>query len=304
MSIEKNYMAKIAMNKSVLKEYANGSSNRVVYLNNGDEFQICLFNPETFTVGAELSINGTKENGLIVIRPGERVWIERPIGKQRKFKFETYEVEDSDEVAKAIRNNGEVYVRFFKEKEKVHYTFTPITYVSNSWSDNGLIYNGNSNMPLGSSICTHITDPGLTKINGKIDSVSTSVTSDLALTLNNDNTCSCKSFASNHIKQIKRGISNNNTFGGAALGLNDSVVPEKATMETGRITTGSYSSQEFSRVDLDFETYAYKSETIKLLPMSRKPYTNSDLQKIYCTECGRKLNSKFKFCPYCGAKCI
>ena len=43
-------------------------------------------------------------------------------------------------------------------------------------------------------------------------------------------------------------------------------------------------------------------EEIKILPMSEKPYTASDLQKIYCCECGRKLNTKYKFCPYCGTK--
>ena len=46
-------MAKVAVNKSLLKEYNNSEqSERVVYLNNGDDFQIQLFNPERTTICA------------------------------------------------------------------------------------------------------------------------------------------------------------------------------------------------------------------------------------------------------------
>ena len=53
---------------------------------------------------------------------------------------------------------------------------------------------------------------------------------------------------------------------------------------------------------MDFENYPFSTETIHILPMSQKPITSSDLQKLYCPNCGRKLNQKYKFCPYCGAK--
>ena len=33
-------------------------------------------------------------------------------------------------------------------------------------------------------------------------------------------------------------------------------------------------------------------------------YYPSDIKKIYCTNCGRKINTKYKFCPYCGTKCV
>ena len=75
------------------------------------------------------------------------------------------------------------------------------------------------------------------------------------------------------------------------------------TIETGRISEGGYSSQKFNNVNIDFEYYPFKTEVIKILPVSRKPYNSSDLNKIYCTECGRKLNPKYKFCPYCGTRC-
>ena len=47
MSIRRNEMIKIGVNKSQLKEYVIDGKN-VVYLNDGDEFQIKLFTPFTF----------------------------------------------------------------------------------------------------------------------------------------------------------------------------------------------------------------------------------------------------------------
>ena len=64
--------AQIAKNKSLLKEYeCNGT--RTVYLKDGDEFQIQLFNPETTEVGAEVYINNERLSNIIILRPGERV---------------------------------------------------------------------------------------------------------------------------------------------------------------------------------------------------------------------------------------
>ena len=51
-----------------------------------------------------------------------------------------------------------------------------------------------------------------------------------------------------------------------------------------------------------FEYYPFSTEKIQILPSSQKPVTASDLQKVYCSNCGRKLNTKYKYCPYCGAK--
>ena len=53
---------------------------------------------------------------------------------------------------------------------------------------------------------------------------------------------------------------------------------------------------------MEFEYWAFRTERIKILPESRKPYTSNDLKKVYCSNCGRKLSPKHKFCPYCGTK--
>jgi len=73
-------------------------------------------------------------------------------------------------------------------------------------------------------------------------------------------------------------------------------------LETGRISEGRYSNQKFDTVNMDFEYWPFRTETIKIFPLSRKPYNANDLRKLYCSNCGRKLNTKYKYCPYCGSK--
>ena len=112
--ITNTQMAKVAINKSLLKEY----DNRVVYLKDGDEFQIQLFNPKTYTIAAEISINGVSCGTKLVLRPGERVWLERYFDCPNKFKFTTYEVDNTPEVEYAIKNNGKIVVKFYAETIK------------------------------------------------------------------------------------------------------------------------------------------------------------------------------------------
>jgi len=305
MSIEltnSDCMAKLAMDKSILREYANNSNNRIVYLNNNDEFQIQLFNPESFTVGAEISVNGEILQGMLVIKPGQRIWLERPMmGNNKKFKFETYTVEDSAAVEKAIKNNGEIRIRFYKEYQR------PITITTYQTSYPRVLYNNDilyssdcaTTNYLNTDNCCSKSFSGLNANNlslnsdnlsfsSEINTLTTKISSNIETAVSNaaSNTrCMTKTISANRIEPEK---------------INE---PEKAVKETGRIGSGSVSYQNFHTVDNEFETWAYRTETIKILPMSQKPFTNSDIQKKYCVNCGRKLNPKYKFCPYCGVKC-
>jgi hypothetical protein len=91
--------------------------NQTVYLQNGDEFEIELFNPTTNKVLAKIEINGNSIGGLgIVLRPGERVFLERYLNDSKKFLFETYKVSGkSYKVEQAIKNNGDIVVKFYNE---------------------------------------------------------------------------------------------------------------------------------------------------------------------------------------------
>ena len=289
-------MAKVAVNKSLLKEYNNSEqSERVVYLNNGDDFQIQLFNPERTTIGAEVYVNGEKLSGILVLKPGERIWLERFTDKSVKFKFSTYNVEDgySEEVQNAIADNGVITVKFFKERKKNYWWYDDTSNHIKVTYDN----------LVNDLVCT--TDTALKCRNGISVINSFETNSAMNNLLKPESTyskeCTCKlSSEADSISSYSCGSSVNEKSFKDSYG-NDNL---SNTIETGRISECGYSSQKFNNVNIDFEYYPFKTEVIKILPVSRKPYNSSDLNKIYCTECGRKLNPKYKFCPYCGTRCV
>jgi len=56
-----------------------------VYLKNGEEFEIELFNPSQSTVLSKIKINGNYlSGGGIVIKPGQRVFLERYLDDAKK----------------------------------------------------------------------------------------------------------------------------------------------------------------------------------------------------------------------------
>lgn len=86
-----------------------------VYLKNGTEFEIELYNPTSDTVLAKIEFNGKPIDGGIILRPAERVYLERYITTPKKFVFETYMVDDTDESKDAIADNGKVVISFYRE---------------------------------------------------------------------------------------------------------------------------------------------------------------------------------------------
>lgn len=285
-----NKMAKVAINKSLLKEYSTNEDSRVVYMNNNTEFEIMLFNPETYTIGVEIYINESKLDGMLVLKPGQRCWLERYLNDNKKFKFSTYEVEDNNEQVKhAIRNNGNITIKFYRERNEKLYKLI---------NDGNYWLNHNLNEPL---ISNPLGNPSISPFVYKTTSVNnaSSIVDDKNQIMNDTRFCS---------------TSLNNTINTSGIETSASTLDEDSVkclsksfssnklFETGRIEKGNHSNQKFESVHNDFDNYPYKSEYIKILPMSRKPYNVNDLNKVYCTNCGRKLNTKFKFCPYCGSK--
>ena len=279
---EKKSMMAIAIAKSICKEYSTSSYSRVVYLENGQEFQIQLFNPHNFTIGAEIFINGERLSNYLVLKPGERIWLERYLDIKKKFKFSTYEVEGNDkDVQEAIKDNGNIEVKFYKEVRKKDFPNYPITTIdyfrTTEWRPTTLISQPND----------YVEDHWSTTIS--------------------TNNCSDNKFCTTHtnysnpcIDTLTTGDQGNLvSFCASSISTN---MPDEMICETGRIEAGSTSNQEFDNVNIDFEYFPFVTEKIKILPISQKPFTSNDLQKIYCTECGRKLKTNYKFCPYCGSK--
>ena len=273
--MENRNLAKLAIRKGILKEY-NNSGERIVYMEHGDEFQIQLFNPYTYTIGAKIEINGKNLSNTIIIKPGERIWLERFLDSPDKFLFSTYTVNGtSREVREAIKNNGNIIIKFYKEEEyrptvQMYYPYSIKTTNEPdvTWATSTCYYND------GGSI-------------GAVDAV---------------NTAHCVSNANYNSKSITSSISTASIINNALTSLSADVKPISKKIETGRVERGSHSNQKFDYVNINFEYFPFRTEEIKILPKSQKQYTSSDLEKKYCPECGRKIKDKFKFCPFCGTR--
>lgn len=271
--------ANIAVNKSRVKLYKKAGQLPTYYLQKGQEFQIELFNPTTDTILAKITLNNKIiSQGGLVLRPGQRVFLERFLDVEKKFLFDTYEVSNTSEVKEAIKNNGDFKVEFFKES-----VTNPILLVNNGtlrtdgifrpWGGNNY---QNINYTAGySSMTTSNSAPyTLTSVTtGNAYYGSSSTMGSLSTT---------NLSTENNLRNTKRSTK---------------------TIETGTVEQGSKSEQKFNTVDKTFDTFAFYSVECKILPISQKINTSEDLNvKKYCTNCGAKLGKTDKFCSQCGNK--
>lgn len=93
-------------------------NGKMVYLKDQTEFELELHNPTEEKIKAMIFMDGKaiSFSGL-VLKPGQRVFLERFLDDDRKFKYETYDVDDILESKNAISNNGRVCVKFFRESK-------------------------------------------------------------------------------------------------------------------------------------------------------------------------------------------
>jgi len=114
MMLEKNPSVIITTNGDEKKIYENNK----VFLNNGDNFEIRFFNPLQEKIGAEIIFNGQKKNdGLLVLRPGEDISLDRFLGESKKMLFDTYEIDGGNsDAVKAAEVNGLIEIKFYKEQ--------------------------------------------------------------------------------------------------------------------------------------------------------------------------------------------
>jgi hypothetical protein len=261
--------ASITRNRNRAKIYGDS-----VYLKDGENFEIELFNPKTARVLAKIQINGNSiSDSGIVLKPGERVYLERFIDSNNKFVFETYEVENSNVVMNAIRNNGLVEVFFYDEVTTSSYDFYPGSITINtgtgpyrSYSTYGITGNNGPSGIVG-TYCSGTHDGFY--YSGNSDSFGGSTVNNLFTTSNSVNT------------SVKSSLNN---------------------IETGRVEKGDSSNQIFETVNGSFRSIACSNISIKLLPESQKPIESSSIRN-YCTNCGTRMKKQsWKFCPSCGTK--
>lgn len=278
--------ANLAINKSRIKLYNSVGSLPTYYLEKDTEFQIELFNPTSDTVLAKIELNGNAiAQGGLVLRPGQRVFLERYLDIAKKFKFDTYEVSNTAEVRKAIAENGDLKVQFFRESKPYYNTGITITTSGNGWFN--------------STLGKYHTGTPTDFLRGNITSTSTGSAGGAGtLTSGIGNTASYNVNASNSTSPCMDSLSDTqstNTIRTRSL--------SKKSIETGRVETGSHSNQEFQYVDKSFDYYAFHTVEYKMLPVSQKVNTTEDLNvKRYCSNCGAKHKNGNKFCPTCGNK--
>lgn len=259
----------ITKSKQRVKQY-----DQTVYLQNGEEFEIELFNPTTDKVLAKIEINGNSIGGSgIVLRPGERVFLERYLNDAKKFLFETYKVSGkSSEVEQAIKNNGDVVVKFYSEY--IEYNNHLVIGNVNTWTQ-----------PIWYGTTDIITTNNATTTNITTDSFGEN-------TLFYTNASFTSSGTKSFDDKVKRSIKTREV-----LSANKS-----KEIETGRVEKGSNSNQSFTYDYSKFNSWHFAESVWKILPASQKPIMKEDLV-LHCTECGRKRKKDtHKFCPHCGTK--
>jgi hypothetical protein len=238
-----------------------------VFLEDKEEFEIELFNPLTVSVLADIKLNGQSisKTGLVV-KPGQRVYLDCFIDDKKKFKFSTYEIENSGESLDATQNNGLLEVFFYKEDvitldnwqrkfdriivEK-YYPYNPYP-----WHNPYTVWYGTTN-PYNTVITTN--GSGI---------IGTTTTSNAYYSSNNVVNCSYTS--SVDLSNLNIGGSNNMT------NIN--------SIETGRVEKGKVSKQKFTEVEMDFERNYISSTIIQILPESRKPVETKEIKN--------KINAK------------
>jgi hypothetical protein len=151
-----------------------GKKKNKVYLRNGDNFQLKLFNPLQERIGVQLKMNGVKvDNDLLILKPGQEITIERYIGTNRKLTFNSYDIDTSnmsqeryEQAVKSIEKNGVLEIVFWNEKQpQPAQVFTSVPHYTGQ---------GYYNYPISGSSMTTQTNPtviinGNLEVNGNLD---------------------------------------------------------------------------------------------------------------------------------------
>jgi hypothetical protein len=162
---------------SVKRNRSKQYDNKTVYLQNNEEFELELFNPTTYKFLAKIKLNGNYISSTgIVLKPGQRVFLERYLDDAKKFKFETYTVSNSKESLDAIQKNGLVEVEFYQEFVPSNFTI----YTTPTW------YNGFGSITTGGSNVLYSTNSNSSNLNLVSGSISNTSNASFNIKQNKD----------------------------------------------------------------------------------------------------------------------
>ena len=266
--------AHITKKKSRLKVY-NG---HIVFLNDKDNFEFEIHNPKQKSVLCKIKLNGEYiSTSGVVLRPGQRVFLERFLDSNNKFEFSTYNVKDTSENRSAIDLNGDVLIEFYDEQE-INNNFL----ISNrAMYGSGVVYGSRTNDYTPQFGTTISTTGGV----GYNTTTTTYNTSNAIFTSSVTPTTSKSKFdVSNTLLRSSKPSKKNNK-----------------SIETGRVEKGEQSNQDFTNSYEQFNYYTLHIINFKIQPLSTKNINVEEIRQ-YCTECGTKTKKNYKFCPSCGNK--
>jgi hypothetical protein len=248
-----------------------------IYLDNGQEFEIEIFNPLKESVLADIRLNGNSicKTGL-VIKPGQRVYLDCFVDDRKKFIFQTYEIDGTQESLDATSDNGLLEVFFYKEQavtlqnwnDRFHkiviHEYYPVYYPR--WYSypyyGGLTLNGTT----GTIYTTNST---------------TTQKIDYANSLGGSSFYGGTSFT--NCSLTSGGTSDSvNAYYNSSIG---------GSLETGRVEKGEKSNQQFVDVDMDFEKNYIHHLVYQILPSSRKPFTASEISSKLKNDNTKKTKS-------------
>ena len=277
--------AHITKKKSRLKVY-NG---HVVFLNDKDNFEFEIHNPKQKSVLVKIKLNGEYiSTSGVVLRPGQRVFLERFLDSNNKFEFSTYKVKDTSENRSAIDLNGDVLVEFYDEQEPVRNNFLVLGHLLKS---NRTIYGSpNSGDYIPRYGTTTLSTTGGVGYNNTTTTLNTSnafYTSSVTMD-------SVDNYKSSNILRSKFDTSSTMLSGKPRI-------KKSSTIETGRVEKGDESNQTFTNSYQNFHYYTSHTIKFKIQPTSTKNINVEEIRQ-YCTECGTKMKKNYKFCPSCGNK--
>lgn len=286
LSIDKP-QAWIAVSSNRQKVYDVSTGAEKVYLEDGQEFQIELHNPTQISYVAKIYINGQSisPSGL-VLKPGQRYFLDRFIDENKKLTFSTYDVENTKRAKEAIAKNGNLKVDFHAE------------YFQNfAWTNSGAATF--TQYPSTLTIPANINFRDYGTYSSPVSTFTTATTGNITYTSGTTNTYFCASAqnAGNTLGSISTDISGKpiNTSGSSTVGSKSAV-----TIETGRIEKGEKSDQKFDNDNGTYNSYASFVSEYKILPRSTKPVEVSEIRS-YCPGCGTRMKKQnWKFCPTCG----
>ena len=264
----------ITSNQNELKVY----QDNIVYLNNGDNFELRFFNPLQIKIGIEINFNGIRKgDGYLVLNPGQDLSLDRFLDEQRKMVFETYSINgNSKEAREAIEKNGKISFNFYREsnwynsykKINVNYDFPP---KPKKYNYPTYTYGSSRGVKYSSTIT----------LDGMMDT-----------TKSNNVFMSTSSMDMNDIENIS-------TFESSGAFSNEKDISE---LETGRIEKGEHSNQSFRDVNIKFESVPFYTVEYQLMPHSAKHREIKEVRQ-YCNICNYRLrNKKWRYCPKCGNK--